>query len=517
MNKKLFKSTVGKHVPATNTVNSEGAPAYGFSPKHNLAQFAATGCLNHTFYATDIDQLTTVLGLCKKVDSEFIAKVAVYARTKNFMKDMPALLTAILAAEHPELFKKVFPKVVDNGKMLRNFMQTIRSGVVGRKSFGSSSKKQIRKWFDRNTDENLVWASVGNDPSMADMIKMSHPKPSTKSREALYGYFLGKEVNVEALPELVRAYEVFKKDTTLPVPNVPFQMLTSLNLNTDTWTEIAKNAPWHMTRMNLNTFKRHGVLENPDMVKMIASRLKNPELIAKAKVFPYQLMTAYKFAQDMPFEITEALQDAMEIAINNVPAIEGKVYVCLDVSGSMSAPVTGYRAGSTSEVQCVDVAALVAAAVLRKNPRAEVIPFNQEVVTSLLHLNTRDSVMTNAQKLASAGGGTNISAPIKMLNDKNAKGDLVIFISDNESWVDADIPYRGTAMMEEWSEFQSRNPQAKLVCIDLTPNSSTQALDRNDILNVGGFSDEVFNVLAAFSAGNSASEHWVKEIESIDL
>ena len=43
------------------------------------------------------------------------------------------------------------------------------------------------------------------------------------------------------------------------------------------------------------------------------------------------------------------------------------------------------------------MAALVAAAVLRKNPRTEVLPFECDVVK--VNLNSRDSVMTNAAKL----------------------------------------------------------------------------------------------------------------------
>jgi 60 kDa SS-A/Ro ribonucleoprotein len=51
-NKTLFKSLIGKLIPATDAVNEERAPAYALSPKHQLAQYAATGCLNTTFYAT---------------------------------------------------------------------------------------------------------------------------------------------------------------------------------------------------------------------------------------------------------------------------------------------------------------------------------------------------------------------------------------------------------------------------------------------------------------------------------
>ena len=55
----------------------------------------------------------------------------------------------------------------------------------------------------------------------------------------------------------------------------------------------------------------------------------------------------------------------------------------------------------------------------------------------------------------------------------------------------------------------------KLVCIDLQPYGTTQAPDRSDILNVGGFSDAVFDVVASFFAGDSG--HFVAEVEAIEL
>src|SRR5574341_811580 len=67
-NKTLFKSLIGKLIPATDAINEERAPAYALSPKHQLAQYAATGCLNTTFYATADEQLAKVLELCAEGD-----------------------------------------------------------------------------------------------------------------------------------------------------------------------------------------------------------------------------------------------------------------------------------------------------------------------------------------------------------------------------------------------------------------------------------------------------------------
>ncbi len=520
-NKNIFKSILGKLIPRANAVNEAGGAAYKLTPKAALAQYAATGCLNATYYASAEEQLQTVLTLCAdpSVKAEFIAKVALYSRDKGHMKDMPALLCAALSVHKPELMARVFDKVVDDGKMLRNFVQIMRSGVVGRKSLGTKPKKMVQEWFEARSDDQIFRASVGNDPSLKDVIKMVHPKPRTPSRAALYGYLIGQKHDADALPKLVKQFEAFKADPSGQVPEVPFQMLTSLKLGADHWKEIARNAPWQMTRMNLNTFARHGVFDDKAIAKLVAERLADEKTVERSRVFPYQLMVAYTQADaGVPGIVREALQDAMEIATRNVPAIKGQVYICPDVSGSMHSPITGVRKGSTTAVRCVDVAALVAACFLRVNKSAEVIPFKEDVVSGLT-LNPRDSVMTNAAKMtAIPAGGTNCSAPLASLNSRKAKGDLVVFVSDNESWVDQ-ARGRGTATMEQWNLFKTRSPKARLVCIDLQPYSTAQASDagRDDALNIGGFSDQVFDVIAQFAAGKLGSAHWVDVIEAAAL
>jgi len=166
-------------------------------------------------------------------------------------------------------------------------------------------------------------------------------------------------------------------------------------------------------------------------------------------------------------------------------------------------------------VCCIDVAALVAAALMRKNSATLVLPFAVDVVK--LDLNPRDSVLTNAQKLAAiGGGGTNCSAPLRQLNRDKVKADLVMFVSDNESWLDAKR-HGATAMMQEWAVFKQRNPNARLVCIDIQPYGTTQVAEQSDILNIGGFSDAVFSLIAAFAAGELHPDHWVGVIEEMTL
>lgn len=71
--------------------------------------------------------------------------------------------------------------------------------------------------------------------------------------------------------------------------------------------------------------------------------------------------------------------------------------------------------------------------------------------------------------------------------------------------------------MRQWSVFKRFNPQARLVCIDIQPYATVQVVEREDILNIGGFSDQVFQVIAAFAEGWLGADHRVGEIESLQL
>ena len=77
--------------------------------------------------------------------------------------------------------------------------------------------------------------------------------------------------------------------------------------------------------------------------------------------------------------------------------------------------------------------------------------------------------------------------------------------------------------MAEWQEFVKNQVRLqdgdqtgpRLVCINLQPYVTTQASERSDILNIGGFSDAVFNVVAAFLRNDA--ERFVTEVEAIEL
>lgn len=518
-NKSVFATTLGRLLPRTDAVNREGSAAFAHDARHTLAQLAMTGTLNDGFYAQAQEQLGDALEACEGVSPEFLAKAAVFVRECGHMKDMPALMLAVLSRRDAVLFARTFPRVIDNGRMLRTFVQILRSGRTGRKSLGTRPKAMIAGWLNAASDRALLNASVGRDPSLADVIRMVHPRPRDAGREAFFAWLIGKPCDVALLPAAVRDWLRFRDDRTGSLPDVPFQMLTSVELTAAQWAEIARSAGWQALRMNLNTFHRHGVFAIDGMVKTVAARIADAEEIRKARVMPYQLMASLgALHADVPDPVRRALHTAMDHALANVPEFSGSVAVCPDVSGSMACPVTGWRKGASSTVRCVDVAALVAAAVKRKAQDCDVLPFEHRV--RRISLDATDTVASNAAKLSAiCGGGTNCSAPLAWLNARKRTPDLVILVSDNQSWVDGGEAARhgSTATLAEWERLKRRNAKAKLVCIDIAPYGTTQAKERDDILNIGGFSDAVFDTIAAFAKEETGADRWVGEIEGVKI
>ena len=518
--KTLFSTKRSNRAKPTNTVNDAGASAYKLSDAEALCQYVATSCFNGTYYTSERDQLANIARLCNSVPSVTIAKAAVYGRENAKMKDTPAYLLAHLTAKNEtELVKKIFNRVIDNPKMLLNYVQIVRSGATGRKSFGSAAKNLINNWITSRYGNKLFRASIGkSDPSFVDVLRMTHPRPVNDEQNALFGYLLGKDHDAEKLPPLVKEFEAFKADNSNPMPNLDYRALTNCNLTVDHWKQVAINMPWNATRMNLNVLNKHGVFSDKKVLNHVAKKLANAEEVKKNNAFPYQLLTTFHNTETLPSKINLALQDAMEIATENVPVLGDRVAVCVDVSGSMSSPITGYRRGSSTKTRCVDVAAMFASAIARTNQEATIVSFGDRARV-VPGFNPRDSVASNANRLVSearyCGHGTNGGATMECVN-KNGSFDMVVVLSDMQMWVGhSRIGWGATPLNAHWAN--RRNKKGKLATINLVAGGTSQ-VDSGDpsVMCFGGFSDAVFDILGEFAHRND-NANFADVVDRIEL
>ena len=564
--KSLFASPKSRH-PRADTRNEAGGPAYALEPKHALAQLAATGCFGGTYYAQAEEQLDTLKALVDQVDDNvFLARLALYGRRRALMKDMPVALLVALSKRDTRLFHQVFDRVVDNGRTLRTLVQMVRSGRFGRRSLSYALQRAVQRWLNTASVEKLLSASIGHDPSLRDVLRLARPTPPDNARRALYGWLADRPVDkwvpaTEAdLPEEVQTLLAFRRadsaeEQLLLMDRVRarWDLLADAARGPEVWKALCRKMGLQALRMNLNTLARHEVFGPPattgwtvgralveglgispappkadDLVDYVAAQLADPEEVRRSRQFPYQFLAAYLHAgNQVPQKIKAALHRAAEIACGNVPALPGPVVIGLDVSGSMTCPATGYRGrGGTSKMRCVDVAALFAAAILRRNPDSVIIPFDTTAYE--VRIDPNDSVLSLAERLAGyGGGGTDCALPLSMANSRyrNRRFAGAVLVSDQESWVRAGQPFGygshgSTGVMTEWQAFVANQRRLgmqspKLVCIDLQPYTTTQAPERPDILNIGGFSDAVFSVVAAFLADDHG--RFVAEVEAVEL
>jgi 60 kDa SS-A/Ro ribonucleoprotein len=311
-------------LPKANAVNEAGGLAYKLEPKHALAQVAATGTFGNAFYSTAETQLDAVLKLIDEVDdNQYLAKLALYAREKAFMKDMPAALLVALSVRDTELMHRVFDRVVDNGRVLRTVFQMIRSGRFksntaknkagkGRVGLSSSVQRAFQRWLNTASVGKLLSASIGNDPSLRDILRMARPTPKDNARRAMFGWLTDKSIDKWApateadLPAEIQSLIAYRNSESEEaqaliaggLDNVRWDLMSDAAKGPKVWAALARKMGPQALRMNLNTLLRHDVLATSTMVDYVADRIADESEIRSGKQFPYQYFAAYLNADD---------------------------------------------------------------------------------------------------------------------------------------------------------------------------------------------------------------------------
>jgi 60 kDa SS-A/Ro ribonucleoprotein len=95
---------------------------------------------------------------------------------------MPAALLIELSKRDTHLMHRVFERVVDNGRVLRTAFQMVRSGRFGRQGLSSSLQRAFARWLNEASVGNLLSASIGNDPSLRDVLRMARPTAKDNPR-----------------------------------------------------------------------------------------------------------------------------------------------------------------------------------------------------------------------------------------------------------------------------------------------------------------------------------------------
>jgi 60 kDa SS-A/Ro ribonucleoprotein len=497
-----------------DAINPEGFLSFKRSDEEAYLQVLLTNTLSGTFYAQESDLLQESLALHASItqrDPAFAARALVYARNAGMMRLQPIVGLAYLSKADHDLFHKVFGRVILTPGDLTDFVEIVRGGVAPG-GMGRSIKTAVNGWLNGLSEYHAIkYASGGQGYSLRDVLRVTHPQPVNPVQDAIFMWLTdpAKWQQNSAAPELtpqIAAFEQIKRlevraegdqndlRALIEAGRLPYEVVTGVvKPDVETWAGLLRQMPYLALLRHLNTLQRAGVLAVQEHANYAAERLTNADALRKAKILPFQLYTAYRvFNAAVPAErvVADALVVAMEAAFVNLPDLGGNVCIAPDVSGSMS----GFIARLT-KVRYIDIAGIFAGALLKANPRALVLPFENKIVD--VKLNARDTLMTNADRLAKiGGGGTAVSAPVSTLLDRKFKVETFIGITDNIEWATDQSGRQG--FLPTWNEYKDKvAPDAQAFLITIAPYRHAVAPQAApDIHYIYGWNDSVLQYIA---------------------
>ena len=159
-------------VERERTENHEGGEMFKTSPEMDLYSAVVTCIMSDKFYEGDADRQKRIKNLIKKVDPLFVAKLAIYAREKMYLRSIPLVLCCELAKIHKgdSLVSKMVSRIIQrpdelteilacyvmaNGrdktsdiKKLKSLSNQIRIGIAS--AFNKFNEYQFAKYNSDN-------------------------------------------------------------------------------------------------------------------------------------------------------------------------------------------------------------------------------------------------------------------------------------------------------------------------------------------------------------------------------
>jgi 60 kDa SS-A/Ro ribonucleoprotein len=200
--------------------------------------------------------------------------------------------------------------------------------------------------------------------------------------------------------------------------------------------------------------------------------------------------------------LLDALEKAVQASTANIKGFdtETRVLLACDVSGSMQTPVSG-----KSKILLYDVGLMLAMLLQSRCKNVEVGMFGDKWKTIVV---PRNNILGNVQEFyrreGEVGYSTNGYLVIKDILQRKAKIDKIMLFTDCQLW----NSHTNSALDIQtlWLRYKAEvSPNAKLYLFDLKGyGQAPLQILRNDVYLVAGWSDKVFEVLAALENGGSA-------------
>jgi len=285
------------------TKNFEGDLAFKLTPEMALYAKICTSTLRSEFYTPNTnDQLNSIKSAMRKLDPVLVAQMAVYAREKMYLRDIPLVLTTELTKLHKgddlirRLARRVISRVDELAKMLVYYAKAnqrkdvkkfnrlsnqLRKGIAD--AFVKFDEYQFQKWDrtyiidDNLRDTNGELIITNNNVKLRDVLFLTHPKPRTEEQRVLFEKIATENLQVA---------DTWEK-----------RMGRAAGTSTskkEVWQGLIeeKRMGYQATMSNLRNFLKEGL--SMEHIQMVAKHLSNPKAVRNSKMLPFRFLTAHR-------------------------------------------------------------------------------------------------------------------------------------------------------------------------------------------------------------------------------
>jgi hypothetical protein len=463
--------------PAPDTVNYEGGRAFTQTAKLELVSVLLTTFLQDEFYRTEKQTMARIRELMGKVgDPRFTAKAALFARNTYGMRSVSHLVAGETAKQVKDArwTKSFYDRVVrrpdDVLEILGYYLAAYGRPVP------NSLKKGLGAALAR-FDEHAI-AKYRRDHAsfkLVDAVNLVRPKSTAA---------LAKLVSGELAP--AQTWE-----TKLTQAGDAESTEGEAAAKSKAWAQLVRERKLGYLALLRNV--RNILTHAPEVVDELSLQLADETAVRRSLVFPFQFLSAVEvLAQgNLPgtAKVMDAINQAVDYSVANVPKFEGSTLIALDSSGSMM--------GRPQAIGSLF------AAVLVKASGADLMVFSDDA--HYVSLNRRDSTLTAAKSIPFARAGTNFNA---IFESANRTYDRIVILSDMQGWIG------GGAPVKSFAAYQSRYHAAPRVFSFDLKGYGTLQFPQERVYCLAGWSDRVFDIMRKLDRDPEAL---VREVESVPL
>ena len=466
--------------PTIKTINHEGHTAYQMQAKEKLVTQVLTSFFNEEkFYGDNSGEILQTLQEVVRTDPEFVSNLAVFARREFNMRSISHVLTAYLAYEPAG---KPFVRSTIKGVAVRgDDITEIMSCYLN--TFGKPIPNSLKKGIGdvlKTLDEYSLAKYKGDSKAvkMRDLLCLCRPKPQNGEQAALWKRCI---------------------EGKLAIPETWETQLSAKGNTKEVWQDLINGGK--VGYMALLRNLRNIIKAHPDNLDKVYEKLRDPVAVRKSKQLPFRYLNAYKTLKDECLgssKTYDVLEDALDASIANLPKLPGKTVIAIDISGSMSDPVS-----SKSNVRCYEIAMLLGLIANRICDDAIVYTFNHGVYN--VTVSKRISILNEVSKTR-CYGGTAMELPFAAMIDQKVKADRIIILSDNE----CNSSWRGTVQGYADQYRRKSGNDIWVHAIDLQ-GYGTQQFHGPKTNIVAGWSEKVFDFILLAEEGVGSLEKKISE------